>query len=954
MLGCLISEAASADVVGGGRGARIELWTNSHFLSPTAVQPTPTNSLDNLVIVKQEHQDNYHNKQQEQKPQQKQQVTNPPKTAQDKRSRLSNVINNLHKKVPDTVLSRDNIEVKNSVERNLETLEKYVMTVLNGVIKDAENNDEQQIKKNDLVHFNGTSSKDNIGIDIDKKPVDREPSEPSEVEPAVPTDTDENDCINKCSSVNKDLSSSMVLQNKDETKTTKDFNITSRIIESTNNEEITEIGDPKKSNDNTEKSNDVATENELSSVENSTENKIGALGTIILDRFNDNDSGELIKVSSNNVTTDDIRTICQTLINDILNEVQQQTAEKSNIDIVKLPTTSLHCSLPLDKVGSILQVTESSDKLNLTLPQVKSHDTTISPSSSSSSSVNKSNLKSPNSPIVRHLCLYCDRKFLSISLCQRHTERVHQQGGGRRSQRNSRKSNQNCQYCTEKSTDNLDTLFQHMINNHSDKYHACVQCTTRYSTKDGLQQHTNEVHGIKEFKDVKITTTTNETTNSCSEHLGDDNKIEGEKKKKCLVDVKKISTSMKLNTLTRLSSSPIDINSDFDFSFYSNVSCNIRDNLLHHLDGKLQNNEIICSPVLSSSSLDIKQQSQQSFYDSSSKIQLPTDISLTAATPVDSKEPSNNDKSEISSEYAEEPDKINQTHRRRVSFEKYNFSKKYDGKEQWNCTLKDLSKFDINTQLILRKKQDKLKCENLNMVPFVNLKIENDKSVDDKGTENIIDDDNSNFTSEFSNFMRLKRWDECKNEKSENKEIIYAELSGEWSRPRVYICSTCSSRHLTLKEIEDHKLLSHPNVWCLHLEFSGDQIEVYKNIFLPGQDIPIKVTNNLIIPDKICTKCLKTCSTLAELHRHMLECGGDQTWLLGLFGNGKKKCKWRPFGSRRRRQRGMKRNIQNSQTSRTNNEPKERQSTGPRVRPSDRKIFFYFYFDNFFFFSSFI
>lgn len=138
--------------------------------------------------------------------------------------------------------------------------------------------------------------------------------------------------------------------------------------------------------------------------------------------------------------------------------------------------------------------------------------------------------------------------------------------------------------------------------------------------------------------------------------------------------------------------------------------------------------------------------------------------------------------------------------------------------------------------------------------------------------------------------------------------------------------------------MEDHKSSMHPNVWCSHYEFSGDQRELYKHLFLPGRSTPTIKAKNAIAPEKICTKCSKNCSTLAELHRHMLECGGDQAWLLGLFGNGKKKCKWRPFGSRsrRRRQRGMKRNIQNSQTPRTN-VPREKQPAGPRVRPSDRK-----------------
>ena len=143
--------------------------------------------------------------------------------------------------------------------------------------------------------------------------------------------------------------------------------------------------------------------------------------------------------------------------------------------------------------------------------------------------------------------------------------------------------------------------------------------------------------------------------------------------------------------------------------------------------------------------------------------------------------------------------------------------------------------------------------------------------------------------------------------------------------------------------MEDHKTAMHPNVWCSHYEFSGDQLELYKYLSLPGKSLASAKAKSMILSEKICTKCSKNCSSLSELHKHMLECGGDQTWLLGLFGNGKKKCKWRPFGSRsrRRRNRGMKRNIQNSQTPRVN-VPREKQPSGPRVRPSDRKIIFLF------------
>lgn len=154
--------------------------------------------------------------------------------------------------------------------------------------------------------------------------------------------------------------------------------------------------------------------------------------------------------------------------------------------------------------------------------------------------------------------------------------------------------------------------------------------------------------------------------------------------------------------------------------------------------------------------------------------------------------------------------------------------------------------------------------------------------------------------------------------------------------------SVFSTSQVTLKEMEDHKATTHLHVLCSHFELVGDQREHYQHLYLPGRDAPNEETQSATPPtETTCTKCTKSCYDTGELHRHMLECGGDHAWLLSLTGSGKKKCKWRPFGSRsrRRRQRGMKRNIQNSQGSSSRiSTPRERQQpAGPRVRPSDRK-----------------
>ncbi|XP_063987385.1 microtubule-associated protein futsch-like isoform X2 [Diachasmimorpha longicaudata] len=760
-------------------------------------------------------------------------------TTQDKRSRLSNVINSLYRKVPPND--------RNSVERNLETLEKYVMTVLNGVIKDAETERTDESIKTDDNGYNNSTNESRI-IDDDVKQINCLSTEASAVEPAIP-------------SLSLGQSGESENTEKDEVK----------------------IEDERKHM--TSSSSVVPIDVEMTSIQVATETidsnpEIQSSSECSLDHSPDN-------------TAEKIPTICCELLTDILNEISQTMDEQPTPS-----NTSLQCSLPLDKVAPVLNINDST--------------------SHSSKST------------VRHLCLYCDRKFLSISLRQRHTERVHQIGGGRRSDRNSRKTN--CQYCSEKCSDNLDGLFHHMIVCHTDKYHGCILCTTRYPSKEALVAHTNDTHPNER----------NNIGHSCSNECDTSDGFKETVKRDTRTQIK-MFTQLKLNILPRDDVKDMS-GQDFDSSFYNHVSCNIRENLLHHLDGKLHPSANSLAGCY-----------QANFYEPT-QVQCSIDISLTAATPVDNKDYTTGD-TENSSEYAQKPGKVSSCHPRRVSFEKYNFPKKYDGKEPWTG-IGDLSKFDISTQLTLRKKQQLLKDKLLTLESIkcdVNSEIPSDviKDSDDCGVsevKNFIDEKDFNatdennvsttqFTKEFANFIRLKRWDDSPGGSVKDEKIVYAELTGEWSRPRVYICGACSSKHQTLKDLEEHKVISHPNVWCSHLEFSGDQTELDKHLVLPGRGVAIMKAKDAILSEKVCTKCLKTCGSLSELHKHMLECGGDQTWLLGLFGNGKKKCKWRPFGSRRKRQRGMKRNIQNSQDSKNqvNKTPKEKTPSGPRIRPSDRE-----------------
>lgn len=325
---------------------------------------------------------------------------------------------------------------------------------------------------------------------------------------------------------------------------------------------------------------------------------------------------------------------------------------------------------------------------------------------------------------------------------------------------------------------------------------------------------------------------------------------------------------------------PIDnpASPEFDSSFYSNVSCNIRENLMHHLDGKLQSMSgsssssipsitstttlgtttaaTISTTTAESKPQQTQQQSQQLYYEHSvNQVQLPIDISLTAATPVYNKDYSTGEEYENSSEYARKAGRTSSNSRpRRVSFEKYNFPRKYDGREQWTCSIKDLSKFDISTQLSLCKKQqlikERLAVSKLHQVRLLlpiettELALRDQEQAESKVetvTSNQNDDDSNcvvdtaifdvtrcesapshetttesssstatdsatpveplvttKFSIEFANFMRLRRLERSSNETGHNQDAMRAELSGEWSRPRIYICGACGSKHVSI------------------------------------------------------------------------------------------------------------------------------------------------------------
>lgn len=145
-----------------------------------------------------------------------------------------------------------------------------------------------------------------------------------------------------------------------------------------------------------------------------------------------------------------------------------------------------------------------------------------------------------------------------------------------------------------------------------------------------------------------------------------------------------------------------------------------------------------------------------------------------------------------------------------------------------------------------------------------------------------------------------------------NKSIISKPLlSGEWARPRCYICLDCGLKFDLMKSLSDHKNSEHPYVVSAHYEIVGrENLEhkLYKNLFLPkkallsngfarslsvNSDSKSNETNEASTSsdnsskffadqkEKECSKCLKMIkySSDNDIYRHILDCIEDRVWL---------------------------------------------------------------------------
>lgn len=451
-----------------------------------------------------------------------------------------------------------------------------------------------------------------------------------------------------------------------------------------------------------------------------------------------------------------------------------------------------------------------------------------------------------------------------------------------------------------------------------------------------------------------------------------------------------------------VSSKPETIGGTFDEDFYESVNGNVKQNLSCHLDGKLESGPMSPSPMSPVEAVPaVRSILVKSPQITDSEIHEATTISALTAFPT----------LLTAQQYGFDPlhaGKMKKPITRHSWKWKWDCVKKYKyvnegGKivkkiKQPVAGIRDLSKLDMWTQLTMRSKHEVIARQENQVSGEDNLLSVSEAAREEKrkviGQLNKILDTRVlpqiNLEQNDQSIIKLERTDEARGsetatslvaastsgiQKSDSDfpaqlDLIKLErpghkpnlvLSGEWARPRCYICFGCGGKFETVRSLEEHKASKHPYVHSTHYEIVGKELidgNLLQNFYIPSAALQrhseynkrlnfanmaedsmdsetsyttismsksesidmdsnsrnskvsmsssITTTSRSSIDEgsvdsankSVCTKCSRNCNGSIELYRHMLDCSSDYIWILA---KKRQNIKYRYFGSRRRR-----------------------------------------------------
>lgn len=316
----------------------------------------------------------------------------------------------------------------------------------------------------------------------------------------------------------------------------------------------------------------------------------------------------------------------------------------------------------------------------------------------------------------------------------------------------------------------------------------------------------------------------------------------------------------------------------FDENFYEMVNANVRYNLSCHLDGKLEG-AMSPSPSGPAQSVpSVRSTLVRSPLVIDNEIHEATAISALTAFPTlltaqqygAEPMPSGKMKKPITKNSWKW--KWDSVRKYKIVSEGGKFVKKI---KQPTAGLRDLSKLDMWTQLTMRSKHELLVQQELlstgqegnmavgeqvrqekrrlitqlddildtRILPKINLE-QNDQRI--IKLESHLDEELSSNPStpctpakepstssdDLPSCLMLQRKDPAANKN--RKPIV---LSGEWARPRCYICFGCGGRFENMKMLDDHKASRHPHVQSTHYEVVGKELmegDLFRHFFIPS------------------------------------------------------------------------------------------------------------------------
>ncbi|CRK99479.1 CLUMA_CG012703, isoform A [Clunio marinus] len=429
------------------------------------------------------------------------------------------------------------------------------------------------------------------------------------------------------------------------------------------------------------------------------------------------------------------------------------------------------------------------------------------------------------------------------------------------------------------------------------------------------------------------------------------------------------------------------VNVEFDEDFYKNISNNIRLNLNYFVDGK--SDQLLNRPVfdqiseqsITSSAKDSTVHDKEIYEATNFKLSTPFPALLTAEQYGFGDSNPNKNKRQVT----------------KNSWKwKWDLIKKYKyvnegGKivkkvKQITTGLKDLSQLDMWTQLSMRSRYENLNNQNDSSSVFDNglkdrlstrmIKTQNieqlNRILDNRLTPEInIEQLEQTIikieAEEFEQTAESVDINVVRNESNEQKTELLKTfnlvkndtsvssiptLSGEWARPRCYICIDCGLKFDLMKSLNDHKNSEHPYVVSAHYEIVGREnleLKLYKNLFLPkkafrasgfarslsvNSDSKSNETNEASASsdfsskyfadqkEKVCSKCLKTIkySSDIDINRHILDCIEDRAWL-----QAKRRSKYRK--SRRKNRKSTKKSKTSFDQKKSTSSPSTKDNT---------------------------